>query len=174
MKPLIILWNDGREVWYPSLSDAVRDTDINRETLRSIIENGRFGRRNYQGIESAWWSDFNHTKFTRLTVETLISRKFRDEWFCENVAFYLFEQYYASNNDNYFENEYENREKLLSFWKAMPSTTYQQEALVNELKRAYNASFNTAECVEDLEDAIVNISNNLHIIRNFGSMEGDE
>lgn len=49
-------------MWYPSVSDAAEERGLKRETLRSIIENQRFGRRNYQGVEMAWWSDWDRNK----------------------------------------------------------------------------------------------------------------
>lgn len=62
MRPVIIKFNNGCEKWYPSITEAAEENGLKRETLRSIVENKRFGKRNYQGIEMAWWSDWNREK----------------------------------------------------------------------------------------------------------------
>lgn len=171
MRPVIIRMNDGTEQWYPSMSDAARALDVNRETIRQIVENGRFGRRNYQGIECAWWSDYDRNKIARATVEKVIDNLFKDEWYCKNALFYLYEQYYIKITDEpYFEKEYDNRKELFAAW--LQSDDH-KEKLISVMQQAYGDTYNTAECVEDVEENIINIKNNLALIINFGSIEGD-
>lgn len=74
MRPIIIKWRDGSEKWYPSMSDVVKETGLHHETLRQIIEYGRFGSRNRQGIEMMWWSDWDRNKLGEEKTEHLLNR----------------------------------------------------------------------------------------------------
>lgn len=62
MKPVIIRMNDGTEKWYPSMSDAANELNTSSETIRRIVTYGLFGNRNRQGVEYAWWSDWDRNK----------------------------------------------------------------------------------------------------------------
>ena len=171
MRPVIIKMKDGNEMWFPSMSDAARALDVNRETIRQIIENGRFGRRNYQGIEDAWWSDYDRNKVARCTIESLLDQKIfknKSDHNYHTMAFYLYEQYSIPLIDNYFEYERHNRAELYNKWTAM-NLEEQRSAIIELIKTCYGEIYNSAECIEDVQENIDNLIDNYWIVSNYGT-----
>ncbi|MBO5811312.1 MAG: hypothetical protein J6R32_10880 [Bacteroidales bacterium] len=60
-QPVIIMFADGTEKWFPTISAAAREIGMSGEALRLLLISQRF-KQSRQTILGAWYSDYNKNK----------------------------------------------------------------------------------------------------------------